>query len=230
MTTRRHDTAEGSSSGGTGLFRGSPSPEPQDDRMQVDGEGQTAATALADEGTGTTHDNTPGQAPRTDGNLLASLPVYFSTSLPSTSSLQIFQYPTYSRGAPLPVPSSARSRGLREAIRYRPKAKRVEVELPLDLRPAVYNLDKGQEMAKGAGAGGVIGQGQQGKAKREVKREFDADDDRSSSSLRGAPKRLEKTRLESSLIPHQTQYMVGVIRDSECDEASRFLLAHHSPR
>jgi DNA-directed RNA polymerase-3 subunit RPC5 len=147
-----------------------------------------------------------------DVNLLASLPVYYSTSLPSTSSLQIFQYPTYPRDAPLPIPESARSRGLREAIRYRPKAQRVEVELPLDLRPAIYNMDKGLEMAKGANAGGVIGQGSSSKAKREVKKEYGTEEG-SSQQRSGAAKRLEKTRLESGLIPHQTQYMVGVIRD-----------------
>ncbi|UZJ55950.1 hypothetical protein CBS101457_005270 [Exobasidium rhododendri] len=146
-----------------------------------------------------------------DANLLASLPVYFSTSLPSTSSLQIFQYPTYSRDRPLPVPESARSRALKEGIRYRPKAKRVEVELPLDLRPDVYDLDLGEELAAGASAGGTIGLPTMTKPKKEVKREYGTED-RHSQQL-SSKKRLEKSRLESTLIPHQTQYMVGVIRD-----------------
>lgn len=146
-------------------------------------------------------------------NLLASLPVYYSTSLPSTSSLQIFQYPTYAKGAPLPVPESARSRGHRQAIRYRSRAKRVEVELPLDLRTAVYNLDKGEEMGKAASVGGQIGPAP---TTVKVKKEYGRDEERA------APKRLERTRLDSTLIPPQTQYMIGVIRDSEpeCDYSS----------
>lgn len=143
--------------------------------------------------------------------LLASLPVYYNTSLPSTSSLQIFQYPTYPRSKPLPLPDSARSRGLHPALRYRPKAKRVEMELPLDLRPTVYDLDKGEEYARGAAAGGTIGSGPKSatqKVKKEVKREYGTYDAHSNGK-----RRLEKTRLESSQVPHQTRYMIGVIRD-----------------
>jgi hypothetical protein len=150
------------------------------------------------------------------GRILASLPVYFSTSLPSSSSLQIFQYPTYPRGRPLPIPESARSRGLREAIRYRPNAKRVEVEVPLDLRPAVYDLERGEDMAKGANVAGSIGLGPNEAIKSaqsiKVKREHGVED--SNSQNRGS-KRLEKSRLESTHIPNQTNYMIGVIRDSK---------------
>lgn len=151
-----------------------------------------------------------------DHNLLASLPVYLSTSLPTTSSLQIFQYPNYNRNMPLPIPESARSRGLREAMRYRPKAKRVEMELPLDLRPTVYNLERGEEMAKGANVSGSIGQGTKPPPSTggiKVKKEYEMEDTKSTKGT--GPKRLEKTRLESTLVPHQTKYMVGVIRDSE---------------
>lgn len=151
-----------------------------------------------------------------DHNLLASLPVYFSTSLPSTSSLQIFQYPNYKRDTPLPIPESAKSRGLREAMRYRPNARRVEVELPLDLRPSVYNLERGEEMAKGANVSGSIGHDTKAPTSSggtKVKKEYGVEDTKSQKV--GGSKRLEKTRLESTLVPHQTKYMIGVIRDSE---------------
>jgi DNA-directed RNA polymerase-3 subunit RPC5 len=145
-----------------------------------------------------------------DPNLLASLPVYLSASLPQSSRLSLFQYPTYPRGSPLPVPDSARSRGLREAARWRPKADRVEVELPLDVRQTVYNLEKGQEMARGAEHGGTFGEKkvkkEPGSSRRDREREKEKDK---------APKRLEKTRLESQLVPNQTRYFVGVIRDGE---------------
>ncbi|CEH14055.1 RNA Polymerase C (III) 37 kDa subunit [Ceraceosorus bombacis] len=148
-----------------------------------------------------------------DPSLLASLPVYLSSSLPPSSRLSLFQYPTYPRGQPLPIPDSARSRGLSEAARWRPKANRVEVELPLDLRPVVYNMDKGQNMAMGAEHGGTFGKDSSagssamGDDQRRVKVKREKED------LPAKIKRLERTRLESSLVPNQTKYMVGVIRD-----------------
>ncbi|PWN40362.1 hypothetical protein IE81DRAFT_331697 [Ceraceosorus guamensis] len=147
-----------------------------------------------------------------DPSLLASLPVYLSSSLPASSRLSLFQYPTYPRGQPLPIPDSARSRGLSEAARWRPKANRVEVELPLDLRPVVYNMDKGQNMAMGAEHGGTFGKDSSagssamGDDQRRVKVKREKEEP-------AKIKRLERTRLESSLVPNQTKYMVGVIRD-----------------
>ncbi|PWN31990.1 uncharacterized protein FA14DRAFT_162298 [Meira miltonrushii] len=155
------------------------------------------------------------------GELLASLPVYMSNSLPSSSTLQIFQYPTYPRGQPLPFPQSARERGLQAAMRTRPRAKRVEVELPLDLRPPVYNTDRGEEFGEGATAAGPIGPGPKGTnapssamkgSEKRVKSEFGGFQSMSSSSSENR-KKLERTRLESILMPHQTKYMLGVIRD-----------------
>jgi DNA-directed RNA polymerase-3 subunit RPC5 len=86
----------------------------------------------------------------------------------------------------------------------------VEVELPLDVRQTVYNLEKGQEMARGAEHGGTFGEKkvkkEPGSSRRDREREKEKDK---------APKRLEKTRLESQLVPNQTRYFVGVIRDGE---------------
>lgn len=150
-------------------------------------------------------------ADHSGGQLLASLPVYYSASLPSSSTLQIFQYPTYPRGRPLPIPQIARERGVRPAMRARPRAKRVEVELPLDLRAPVYNAEKGEEYGQGAAAaGGPIGPGVPAKPERRVKSEFGG----MMAEPTPSKARLERTRLESSLMPHQTQYMIGVIRDS----------------
>jgi DNA-directed RNA polymerase III subunit RPC5 len=157
------------------------------------------------------------------GELLASLPVYMSNSLPSSSTLQVFQYPTYPKGRPLPFPQSARERGLQAAMRTRPNAKRVEIELPLDLRPGVYNTDRGEEFGEGAAAAGPIGPGPKGAnapssaikgGEKRVKSEFGGYQSFSSPSADLANrKKLERTRLESLLMPHQTKYMLGVIRD-----------------
>jgi hypothetical protein len=245
MVTRCSSTLEEEQKGGnsSSLFRGSLSPEPRnDDPMQIDTDEGPAAnsqvtstsmptaveeddanlTPIIDENDDSENATAPFKKAEgvsstlpDDANLLASLPVYFSTSMPSTSSLQIFQYPTYPRDRPLPIPESARSRALKEGIRYRPKAKRVEVELPLDLRPDVYDVDLGEEMAAGASAGGMIGQTASAKPKKEVVKKEYGMEERYQSSSSSTKKKLEKSRLESSLIPHQTNYMVGIIRDSE---------------
>lgn len=162
-----------------------------------------------------------------DPDLLASYPIYLSTSLPPSSFLHLLQYPTFPRNQPLPVPDVARQRGLTQAIRWRPQSGWVQVELPLDLRRSVYDEEKGEEMGKGAhAAGGEIGSKttqadsddddissgkRSGKKKKKAKKEEEAMD------LDGLapPKRLEKIRLESEVMPPMTHYCVGVMRDRE---------------
>lgn len=168
-----------------------------------------------------------------DPDLLASYPIYLSTSLPVSSKLHLMQYPTYPRKQPLPVPESSRQRGLSQAIRWRPNAGWVQVELPLDLRRSVYDDERGADMGRGAlMAGGEIGSttpadgdddDDRKKKKKKPKREDD-DGDLASKET----KRLEKIRLESDLIPNMTRYCVGVMRDREYDigvaEPPRFML------
>lgn len=155
-----------------------------------------------------------------ESELVASLPVYLSKSLLGDSSLHVFQYPIYPRDRPLPVPYSAAARGLKVSSRWRPRANRVEVELPLDVREEVYNTDRGAEFGAGAEvlaqkqvrADAAHGGSSQNDApigpssRTRVKKEEEA------QSSRG-PKKLEKIKLESSQVPNATEYMVGVIRD-----------------
>lgn len=157
-----------------------------------------------------------------DSELVASLPVYLSKSLLGDASLHVFQYPIYPRDRPLPVPYSAAARGLRVSSRWRPRANRVEVELPLDVREEVYNTERGVEFGAGAE---VIAQKQ---ARADAAHGGTSSNEASSSSSgrsrvkkekeeeaqasRG-PKKLEKVKLESIQVPNATEYMVGVIRD-----------------
>jgi DNA-directed RNA polymerase III subunit RPC5 len=171
-----------------------------------------------------------------DPNLLASYPIYLNTSLPSTSSLHLLQYPTYPRRAPLPLPVTAAERGIKQAIRWRPRAGWVQVELPLDMRAGVYTEEKATELGRGAAIkGGEIG------IKSDIKPEPTSSDEDdgwggtnkkskhgSSSSRKGKgkardtdegtaqmPKKLEKIRLESDVMPNLTTYCVGVMKGSE---------------
>ncbi|CAO1617985.1 unnamed protein product [Sympodiomycopsis kandeliae] len=164
-----------------------------------------------------------------DPNLLASYPIYLSNSVPETSSLELFQYPTYPRRQPLPVPSSSRQRGLQQAIRWRKNAGWVQVELPLDLRKSVYDEDKGGEMGRGAhhlgkeiGANDRQGSDDEDEDEKGGKRRKREDKKKGKSKASNmldmdeedkGPKRLEKIRLESDLIPNMTKYCVGIMRD-----------------
>lgn len=157
-----------------------------------------------------------------ESDLVASLPVYLSKSLLGDSSLHVFQYPIYPRDCPLPVPYSAAARGLKVSSRWRPGANRVEVELPLDVREEVYNTDRGVDFGAGAevlaqkqaradaafGGSSSTSEASASSSRIRVKKEKEEE----AQANRG-PKKLEKIKLESTQVPHATEYMVGVIRD-----------------
>ncbi|CDU26313.1 related to RPC37-RNA polymerase III subunit C37 [Sporisorium scitamineum] len=155
-----------------------------------------------------------------DSELVASLPVYLSKSLLGDSSLHVFQYPIYPRDRPLPVPYSAAARGLKVSSRWRPRANRVEVELPLDVREEVYNADRGVEFGAGAEvlaqkqarADAAHGGSSSSEAAASSSRTRVKQEKEEAQANRG-PKKLEKIKLESSQVPNATEYMVGVIRD-----------------
>lgn len=133
---------------------------------------------------------------------VVSLPVYVSASVPPSSRLELFQYPLYARGRPLPVPATAAQRGQRVTSRWRPHANRVEMEIPLDMRETVYNHDRGMEWAENSASMGVIPT----PGEPIVKQEDRAMD---------APSRFDRMRLESHAVPNATHYMVGTVRDGE---------------
>lgn len=160
-----------------------------------------------------------------DPNLLASYPIYLNNSLPSTSSLQLLQYPTYPRRQPLPLPKKAAEQGLKHTIRWRPRAGWVQVEIPLDTRSGVYSEERAAEMGRGAAVqGGDIGV-------KEPKKEEDwvdwgRESKKSKSGRKGkgkakeeeeiiVEKTLDKIRLESDVMPNLTTYCIGVMNNSE---------------
>ena len=130
-----------------------------------------------------------------------SLPVFLSASLPSSAQLELFQYPLYARGRPLPVPVTAAQRGQRVTARWRPRSDRVEMELPLDMREAVYNQERGAELAESCASMGRIGVPGAAAVKQERGTE--------------APLRFDCIRLESATVPRATQYMIGTVQNGE---------------
>lgn len=130
-----------------------------------------------------------------------SLPVYLSASLPPNAQLELFQYPLYARGRPLPVPATASQRGQTVTARWRPHSDRVEMELPLDLRESVYNASRGAELAESCASMGRIGVPGAAAVKQE----------RGTETLA----RFDSLRLESATVPRATQYMVGTVQHGE---------------
>ncbi len=151
--------------------------------------------------------------PEDDPDVIASIPVYLARSIPPEARLQVFQFPTYPAGRPLPVPASAEERGLQETARWRKNANWVELDLPLDMRPKVYSQSRGQELAKDLRPDGADDQHSSSGGKGKVKRED------GSREQRKGTKRLDKMKLQSDEVPKSTPYMIGVMRDGASGSA-----------
>jgi DNA-directed RNA polymerase III subunit RPC5 len=130
----------------------------------------------------------------TNDRLVSVLPVHLSNHL--APNLQLHQYPLLSR--PLDVPPSAALSGKRIRARLKPTARRLEVHVPVDPRPEVWNAEKSKELGAGR---------------------MDDDNEKnqvSGSKLKeGEEPRLSEVRYRSEEIPHVGAYMLGVVRDGD---------------
>lgn len=140
-----------------------------------------------------------------DGEVpVASLPVYLSASLPSSSHVELFQYPLYARGRPLPVPPTAAQRNQRVTTRWRPQANRVEMDIPLDMRENVYNRDRGRELAENCTSMPPINVPGADAVKQER-----------TNDMPVANNVFDRMRLESTTVQPATRYMVGLVHQGE---------------
>ncbi|KAI0307779.1 DNA-directed RNA polymerase III subunit Rpc5 [Multifurca ochricompacta] len=128
----------------------------------------------------------------TDDHIVSVLPIHLSNNL--APSLQLHQYPLLNRS--LEVPPSAALSGKRIRARLKPATRRLEVHVPVDPRPEVWNAEKSKELG-----GGRL---EDDKEKNQV------DDSR----LReGEESRLSEVRFRSEEIPRSGAYMLGIVRD-----------------
>ena len=126
--------------------------------------------------------------------MVAVLPVHISNSL--IPNLHLHQFPLLYR--PLQVPPSAAESGKRIRGRYKPKAGRYEIHVPVDTRKEVWNSERGLEygtarVEEDQQAAGV----EKGKGKQKEIEEH----------------RLNEIRLSSEQIPERGDYMLGIVRD-----------------
>ncbi|EGO00803.1 hypothetical protein SERLA73DRAFT_105211 [Serpula lacrymans var. lacrymans S7.3] len=120
------------------------------------------------------------------------LPIHYSAAL--HPNIHIHQYPLLTR--PLQTPPSAALTGKRIRARVKPNSHRLELHVPVDTRPEVWNGERSKEL------GGAR-----------------ADDDREKNQdivkgkQEGEELRLGEVRLRSEEIPKQGAYMLGIVRD-----------------
>ncbi|KAF5374783.1 hypothetical protein D9758_000141 [Tetrapyrgos nigripes] len=127
-----------------------------------------------------------------EDQVVSSLPIHYSNRLP----LQIHQFPLLSR--PLQIPPSAAASGKRISARIKPGVRRLEVHVPADTRPDVWNSERGKEYGAG---------------QREDDRE--KNQERKGKERAGEEPRLTDVRLRSEEIPIQGVQMLGIVRDGE---------------
>ncbi|KAI9460905.1 DNA-directed RNA polymerase III subunit Rpc5 [Lactarius psammicola] len=127
----------------------------------------------------------------TDDHVVSVLPVHLSNNL--APNLQLHQFPLLNRS--LEIPPSATLSGKRIRARLKPTARRLEVHVPVDHRPEVWNSEKSKDL----GAGRL----EDDKEKNQV--------DRSKLKENEEP-RLSEVRFRSEAIPHVGAYMLGVVR------------------
>jgi len=127
-----------------------------------------------------------------DDEIISVLPIHYSTG--HSPDIQIHQFPLLTR--PLQVPPSAASSGKRITARIKPQVRRLEVHVPADTRPEVWNVERTKEL----GAAQVEDDREKNQEPKGKKRE-------------GEEPRLSEIRMQSEEVPQRGNYMLGVVRD-----------------
>lgn len=128
-----------------------------------------------------------------DDPVVAILPVHFTTVL--TTNLHLLQFPLLYRS--LRVPPSAAESGKRIRARYKPRAGRLEVQVPVDVRKDVWNPDKGLEYGRARAEEDAEPNNSEKKKPKETEKEH----------------RLNDVTLRSEKIVQRGDYMLGMVRD-----------------
>ena len=130
-----------------------------------------------------------------DDALLSVIPIHLSTTL--EPNVQLHQFPLLTR--PLQVPPSAAQAGKKISARYKPKAGRIEVHVPVDVRPDVWNVERGREL---------------GEARADEDAEERGIERKKSRHKDDQPElRLNEVRMRSERVTEKSVYMLGIMRE-----------------
>lgn len=127
-----------------------------------------------------------------DDEVVGVMPIHYTNSL--VPDVTILQFPLLTR--PLEIPPSAVASGKRIKARIKPNVRKLEVHVPADTRPEVWNKERAAIL---------------GSARLEDDKERNQE-----SKLKqreGEQQRLSEIRLSSEKIPHTGTYMIGVVRN-----------------
>ncbi|KAI7900715.1 DNA-directed RNA polymerase III subunit Rpc5 [Cokeromyces recurvatus] len=133
-----------------------------------------------------------------EDEILAEYPIYLTTEL--SKYLYLFQYPMRS------TPFTTRTGP--NAARLKPKAKMVELDLPLDTRSPNYSTERGEDFAMGLNDKTI-------KTAYDRRMEEHEEEMMGHKSKKKEEELLDRMTLTSTQVPSQTKYVVGIIRDEE---------------
>ncbi|KAJ7275246.1 DNA-directed RNA polymerase III subunit Rpc5 [Mycena haematopus] len=129
-----------------------------------------------------------------DDEVVSRIPIRFSNAL--SPKLHIHQFPLLTR--PLQVPPSAAASGKRITARLKPGVRRLEIHVPSDTRPEVWNSDRGREL----GAARVDDDREKNQESKGKGRE-------------GDEPRLNQVRMRSEQIQQKGAHMLGIVREGQ---------------
>ena len=127
-----------------------------------------------------------------DDEVVRVMPIHYTNNL--APDVAVLQFPLLTR--PLEVPPSAAASGKRIKARIKPNVRKLEVHVPADTRPELWN----RERAAVLGAARLGDDEEKNQESKMKQRE-------------GEQPRLNEVRLSSEQIPRAGTYMIGVVRN-----------------
>ncbi|CAL1696083.1 unnamed protein product [Somion occarium] len=131
-----------------------------------------------------------------EDRVVSVLPVYYSNTL--SPNVHLHQYPLLTR--PLQVPPSAAASGKKIHARVKPGVRRLEVHVPVDPRPDVWNNERSKDL---------------GEARLADDKEKNQESSLKGKQREGEEPRLSEVRMRSEQVPHNGAYVLGVVRDGK---------------
>jgi len=127
-----------------------------------------------------------------DDEVVGVMPIHYADSL--APNVAVLQFPLLTR--PLEVPPSAAASGKRIKTRIKPNVRKLEIHVPADTRPEVWNKDRAAVL----GAARLEDDKEKNQESKIKQRE-------------GEQPRLSEVRLSGEEIPRIGSYMIGVVRN-----------------
>ena len=131
-----------------------------------------------------------------DDQLVTVLPIHYSNAL--DGNIHLHQFPLLTR--PLQVPPSASASGKRIRARLKPGVRRLEIHVPVDTRPEVWNTERSKEL---------------GTARDVDDREKNQPSVPKGKQREGEEPRLSEIRMRSEPVPQTGAYVLGVVREGQ---------------